>query len=121
MSTTTRLATLVSAAVFTLASAAAMATEDDKVSSVFTCDALTYDERSLSLEEEGIVKLALQIGAGGKVMDAKLLSSSGYANLDKASLNSVQGCSLKSVALNGQETPATPMTWSNVNITWVLK
>lgn len=114
MSTTSRLFFIVSALLMSLTSTVAKADEDVNTPRLVACANPTYDEKSIKKEEEGIVKLALQIGADGKVTDAKLLSSSGYPNLDRASLSAVQGCSFTASTIE------TPSTTSNISFKWVL-
>ena len=114
MSTPSGLSFIFSALLVSLTSTMAMADEDVKAPRLLACAKPAYEEKSITREEEGIVKLALQISADGKVVQAKLVSSSGYANLDKASLNAVQGCSFTASAT---EAPLTP---SNISFNWVL-
>lgn len=114
MSSTSRLSFLAAALFMSLTSPYTMADEGVKTPRLVACAKPAYDEKSITKEEEGIVKLALQIGANGKVMDAKLLSSSGYANLDKASLSAVQGCSF---TVSATDAPLTP---SNISFNWIL-
>lgn len=112
--TTTRLSTVLSALLLTCFSAAAMAHEATKAEHVLSCNKPVYQERFISNDEEGVVKLSLVVGADGKVVDAKLLESSGYSSLDKASIRAAQGCSVK------PSLPEAPMTLANVSFNWVL-
>lgn len=114
MSTTTRFLSIASALLLSLVSSASMANEEVKTARLVACATPTYEEKSILKDEEGIVKLALRIGVDGKVLDAKLLTSSGFANLDKASLSAVQGCSFTA---NLSEAAA---TWSNISFNWIL-
>ena len=114
MSTTLRLSFIVSTLLLSLTSTVAMADEDVKAPRLVACATPTYEDKFITREEEGIVKLALQIGADGKVVDAKIVNSSGFANLDKASLSAVHGCSFTA---NTTETSLTP---SNISFKWVL-
>ncbi|MDO9191307.1 MAG: energy transducer TonB [Undibacterium sp.] len=115
MFATTRFSSVVTALLLTFFSASAMADEAAKVDHVLACSKPSYDDRSIINDEEGIVKLALLVGADGKVVDAKLLASSGYSNLDKASIRAVQGCSVKPSI---PEAPAS--SWANVSFNWIL-
>ena len=114
MSTTTRFFIIASAFFLNLFSSIAMANEEVKNPRLVACATPTYEEKSIRRDEEGIVKLALRIGVDGKVLDAKLLTSSGFANLDKASLSAVQGCSFTASMAES------PMTWSNISFNWIL-
>lgn len=111
---TVRFSSVVSALLLTFFSSAALADEQGKVSHLLTCDKPVYQERSITNEEEGIVKLSLVVGADGKVTDASVLASSGYQSLDKASLRAVQGCSIQ------PGLPQAPVTLANVSFNWVL-
>jgi TonB family protein len=112
MSTTTRFSSIASAVLFTLISNVALANEEIKAPSLVTCATPTYAEKSIIKDEEGIVKLALRIGVDGKVVDAKVLTSSGFANLDKASLSAVQDCSFTANASDS--------VWANISFNWIL-
>ena len=114
MSTTTRFLPIASALLLSVISTVAMANEEVKTPRLVTCATPTYEEKSILKDEEGIVKLALRIGSDGKVLDAKLLTSSGFANLDKASLSAVQGCSFTA------NVPEATATWSNISFNWIL-
>ena len=114
MSTTTRFLIVTSAFFLSLISPFAMANDEVKTPRLVTCATPTYEEKSIIKDEEGMVKLALRIGADGKVLDAKLLTSSGFANLDKASLSAVQGCSFTA------NVPEATATWSNISFNWIL-
>jgi protein TonB len=114
MSTTLRLSFIVSTLLLSLTSTVAMADEDVKAPRLVACATPTYEDKFITREEEGIVKLALQIGADGKVVDAKIVNSSGFANLDKASLSAVHGCSFTASTTEASLTP------SNISFKWVL-
>ncbi len=114
MSTTLRLSFIVSTLLLSLTSTVAMADEDVQAPRLVACATPTYEDKFIAREEEGIVKLALQIGADGKVVDAKIVNSSGFANLDKASLSAVHGCSFTA------STTETSLTPSNISFKWVL-
>jgi periplasmic protein TonB len=114
MSATTRLYSVASALLLTFFSLNAMANEATKMDHVLACDKPVYQDRFITNSEEGTVKLSLLLGTDGKVVEAKVLESSGYTSLDKASLRATQGCSVK------PGVPDAPMTWANVSFNWVL-
>ena len=64
-------------------------------------------------EESGDVRLAFQIDAKGKVTAVKLVESSGWPDLDAASVRSLKQCVFKSA-------PAS-LNWEAVRYTWILK
>ena len=112
MFTTTRFLSFASVLLLNLTSSIAMANEEVKAPSLVACAAPTYADKSIVRDEEGIVKLALRIGVDGKVVDAKVLTSSGFANLDKASLNAVKECSFTANTLDS--------IWANISFNWIL-
>ncbi|MTV36617.1 energy transducer TonB [Duganella radicis] len=65
-------------------------------------------------ELAGNVKLAVLVDANGNVKDTKVISSSGYLALDKASLRASTNCKFKP-ATNGAEP-----VWAQVQYNWVL-
>jgi TonB family protein len=78
------------------------------------CGAPAYQRDWESNEESGQVLLAFQVGGNGKVKAVKLVESSGWPNLDSASVRAIKRCVFKSAASNSQN-------WESVRYTWVLK
>lgn len=66
--------------------------------------------------DTGIVTLAVLVGADGKVMASKLLSSSGIARVDRASLKASSQCTFQPGAKD-QSMPA----WTKVRYSWVVE
>ena len=64
-------------------------------------------------EESGQVLLAFQIDAKGKVVAVKLVESSGWPDLDSASVRSLKQCVFKNASAS--------QNWEEVRYTWVLK
>lgn len=50
-----------------------------------------YPRRSRAKGEEGIVELKIEVDESGKVSSVEILSTSGFAALDKAALDAVKG------------------------------
>jgi protein TonB len=50
----------------------------------------SYPRRSRMLEEQGLVKLKVQVSASGKAIKVNLFKSSGFKRLDQAALKAVR-------------------------------
>ncbi|MYM98584.1 energy transducer TonB [Duganella vulcania] len=81
-----------------------------------TCAAPDYSSAWRDEEPQGDVKVKLLVSPDGTVTDAKLVESSGYATLDKASLRASVKCKFKPVAKDSDIAQG----WVNVRYTWVL-
>ncbi|MYM90301.1 TonB family protein [Rugamonas sp. FT82W] len=81
-----------------------------------TCGAPDYTAAWLGEEQQGDVKVKLLVSPDGTVTDAKLVESSGYATLDKASLRASTKCKFKPVAKDSDIAQG----WVNVRYTWVI-
>lgn len=83
------------------------------------CGVPEYKQEWLSEGESGQVVVAFQVDGSGKVKDVKLVESSGYADLDTASVRTIKRCVFK----NGAESAASSSNaaWESVKVTWVLK
>lgn len=82
-----------------------------------TCSAFSYKHAWEEDEESGAVTLAVLVGENGNVISSKLLKSSGYQDLDTASLRAIKRCVFKSAAHSGD----TAQTWAKVRVDWVLE
>lgn len=87
------------------------ATLDPKAS----CDKPDYPRASLVNEEQGTVILSLQIAVDGKVADSKIEKSSGFKNLDKATMKLAQ-CKFKPLIKDGKPEQA----WAKFEYVWKL-
>lgn len=98
---------------FPLAALAAdsVATIDPKA----PCDKPEYPRASLVNEEQGTVVLSLEIGVDGKVVDSKVEKSSGFKNLDKATMK-LAACHFKPVTQDGKPV----QTWAKFEYVWKL-
>jgi len=113
MLSTKRFSTVLSALLLSLAAPLAMAaTVDPK-----DCETPDYPARWQNDGESGNVVVAYLIGADGKVLETKLVESSGFANVDRASVRSGTRCKFQpGVAANGQAAAS----WAKVKYTWVV-
>lgn len=57
-----------------------------------SCSMPEYDRKMLRAEEKGVVKLRFSTDLNGNVVDAKIEESSGFANLDRASMSALKSC-----------------------------
>lgn len=60
-----------------------------------------YPEQARRLMEEGLVRLAVEVDARGKVASVSVAQSSGFQDLDEAALNTVKGWEFKPARLAG--------------------
>jgi periplasmic protein TonB len=94
-----------------VAMADSVATLDPKA----TCDKPEYPRASLVNEEQGVVILSLQIAPDGKVTDSKVDKSSGFKNLDRATLKLAQ-CRFKPLVKDGKAEES----WAKFVYDWKL-
>ena len=94
------------------ASAADLQTRFDKAA----CAAPDYAAVWRSEEQQGDVKVKVLVAPDGSVKDAKVIQSSGYAALDKASLRASAKCKFKPVAKDSDLAQG----WVDVRYSWVI-
>lgn len=98
--------------------AALNANAGDYVAAIDTkapCEKPEYPRASLVNEEQGTVILSLQVAVDGKVTDSKIEKSSGFKNLDKATLKLAQ-CKFKPLLKDGKPEQA----WAKFEYVWKL-
>ncbi|MBV8634977.1 MAG: TonB family protein [Burkholderiaceae bacterium] len=78
------------------------------------CKVPSYRHDWETNEESGEVVLAVQFDAKGKLKAVKLVESSGWPDLDFASLRSLRQCVFKNTATTSQ-------SWETVRYIWLLK
>jgi TonB family protein len=78
------------------------------------CNTPTYNRDWERNEESGQVLLSFQVDAKGKVMAIKVVQSSGWPDLDSASVRALKQCVFKKAASESKN-------WESVRYTWVLK
>jgi protein TonB len=61
-----------------------------------------YPRASLMNEETGTVQVLIEVGADGQFVNATVTKSSGFKNLDKATLNGFSRCKFKPAILDGK-------------------
>jgi protein TonB len=115
MSTITRLPLIVAAPLLCVALNASAADYVAAIDTKAPCDKPEYPRASLVNEEQGTVILALQIAVDGKVADSKVEKSSGFKNLDKATMKLAQ-CKFKPLVKDGKPEEA----WAKFEYVWKL-
>jgi protein TonB len=81
------------------------------------CSAPTYPEESALNGDQGTTTLALLIGENGKVLDAKIDRSSGFADLDRAAKKALSLCTFQPATRQGQ----LQQSWAKLSWKWQLK
>lgn len=110
-----RSSTILSALLLSLAAPLAMATDAAVTVDPKECEVPAYPSRWSSEGEGGNVVVAYLVGADGKVLESKLVESSGYARVDRASVRAGARC--KFLPASGQ----TAASWAKVKYTWVAE
>ncbi len=115
----TQLITLMAALSLASLSTQAWAGETSARVDAHDCGVPEYKQEWQAEEETGEVIVAFKVDGSGKVKDVKLVESSGYTDLDSASVRAIKRCVFKSGAAN----TAAPgnAAWESVKVSWVLK
>jgi protein TonB len=85
------------------------------VSTNFDACKPTYPKAALMNEEEGTVRLKLEVGADSRLVSASVLRSSGFTDLDKAALAALSNCTFKAATQDGtpiRSSLVTDYVWS---------
>ncbi len=80
------------------------------------CGTPKYPDQAREDGEEGVTRLALQIGTSGKVTSAKIDKSSGYSDLDRAALSALSLCVFKPATTDGMPVES----WIKMEWAWKL-
>jgi protein TonB len=116
MLTNARIGGVVSALLLCALSAQSSAAELEPRSDGMACAAPEYSLESLREEQQGDVGVKLLVGADGSVLDAKVVESSGYLTLDKASLRAGAKCKFKPISKGAEH----PSGWVTMRYSWVI-
>jgi protein TonB len=81
------------------------------------CAKPEYPARAARMGDQGTVSLALLVGVDGKVASAKVQSSSGSRELDKAAINALSLCKFKPATSGGVAEQA----WAQIAYVWTLE
>ena len=104
-----RIRTVVPALLLTLAAPLAMAATVDAKD----CVKPEFPARWLNEGDSGNVVVAFLVGADGKVLDSKLVESSGFPRVDRASIRAGAACKFKPAS------DQSAASWAKVKYTWV--
>lgn len=108
------LRTVLSAVLLSLAAPIAMAAEQAITIDPKECDKPDYPARWINEGDTGNVVVAYLVGANGKVLESRLVESSGYPRIDRASLRAGASCKF-----NGGASGQSAASWAKVKYTWV--
>lgn len=76
-----------------------------------------YPKRALMLRQEGVVMLKALIGTNGNIKDIQIVSSSGYAQLDKSAIDAIRKWKFKPSIINGKPS----LSWVKVPFEFYIK
>jgi protein TonB len=105
----------IAALILSLSAVPAIAAGTAATPSVDTLDCAKpdYPIRWQNEGDSGSVVVAFLVGADGRVVDSKIVQSSGYVRVDRASVRAVERCKF-AAAPAGQ-------AWSKVRYSWVME
>ncbi len=89
----------------------------EAVADFSTCAKPEWPKSSLRNEETGTVTLSFLIGADGRVVESKLVKSSGFRDLDKAAQVGISKCKFKPAMVDGKPEQA----WKQMQYVWTLE
>ena len=81
------------------------------------CAEPDYPSASRRMEEEGTVTLKFLIGVDGRVLQADVEKSSGFARLDEASRNALSKCQFRPGTVDGKP----EQSWTTIQYKWRLE
>ena len=81
------------------------------------CAKPDYPSASRRMEEEGTVTLKFLIGVDGRVLQADVEKSSGFARLDEASRNALSKCQFRPGTVDGKP----EQSWTTIQYKWRLE
>ncbi|MGH8854093.1 MAG: TonB family protein [Telluria sp.] len=82
---------------------------------LYACPRPDFPSAALAQRAEGKTTVEVQIGEGGNVTEARVLTSSGRADLDEAALASIHNCVFHAVRATG----LAPTGWLKTQYVWV--
>lgn len=112
-----RFASLLSATLLCLASAQALAAERPARIDEAACEKPEFPARWQEDGEGGSVTVAYLVDTEGKVLQSKVLESSGAAKIDRASVRAGARCKFQPGARDGQAA----LAWAKVKFSWIVE
>ncbi|NHZ77955.1 TonB family protein [Massilia sp. CCM 8695] len=117
MFATTRFATVLSATLLCLSATQAMAEDRPARLEVAGCEKPEFPVRWQDDGESGTVTIAYLVDTDGKVVQSKVLESSGAVRVDRASVRAGARCKFEPGAKDGQAA----LAWAKVKYSWVVE
>jgi protein TonB len=117
MSATKNCFTVLAAASLLLGAAQSMAADRPARIDEKSCEKPAFPARWQDEGDEGKVTLAFLVDTDGKVLDTKVIESSGYGRVDRASLKAGARCKFEPGAKAGQAA----QMWAKVQYSWVVE
>jgi protein TonB len=111
-----RAATIFTSLLLSIAAGQAVAGERSARLDPKGCEAPEYPARWVTEGEGGTVLVAFLVGTDGKVVDSKIVESSGSTRMDRASARAGARCAFQPGAKDGAAAPS----WTKVRFSWVL-
>ena len=81
------------------------------------CAKPDYPSASRRMEEEGTVTVKFLIGVDGRVLQADIEKTSGFARLDEAARNALSKCQFRPGTVDGKP----EQSWASIKYTWRLE
>lgn len=81
------------------------------------CDKPEYPAASLQAGEAGVVRLQFLIGIDGKVLESKIIRTSGYRRLDEVARKALELCKFKPAMVDGRP----EQSWASLEYAWTLE
>lgn len=82
-----------------------------------SCEKPSFPVRWLEEGDEGKVTLAFLVDTDGKVLDTRVIESSGFGRVDRASIRAGARCKFQPGAKDGVAAPS----WAKVQYAWVVE
>jgi TonB family protein len=99
------------------AAAPASAADISASADLRSCAKPKYPAAAIKAKREGTVTLAFLVGADSKLVESKVETSSGHADLDEATHAALSKCKFKAASQDGKPV----QEWTNVKYVWTLK
>lgn len=115
MFSTTRYAAILTSLLLSLTAPVMAAEQAAKVDA--SCAKPDFPTHWMSDGDSGDVLIAFLVGTDGKVVESKVLESSGHRRVDRASARAGERCKFKPAARNGQAATG----WAKIQYKWVVE
>ncbi|MFL6657974.1 MAG: energy transducer TonB [Massilia sp.] len=113
---TPRLCAVAAALLLSVSAGQAMAADVAAKFDPKDCEKPDFPARWMNEGDAGNVVVAFLVGADGKVVESKILESSGSSRVDRASAKAGARCKFQAGSRDGQAAPG----WAKVRYTWLV-